>query len=162
MSILSLGLGLEEGRLEKEVGGLEELLLKMKIKYYPKCPQQELALGVEAHTDVCALTFILHNMVPGLQHFYRGKWVRAKCVPDSTIMQVGDTIEILSIGKYKSIIHRGLVNKEKVGFHGLSSVSRLGKIPSSNLFLRLSPRLSHHCSLLAPFNSMFRTKSSGR
>ncbi|KAH7547937.1 hypothetical protein ACOSP7_032775 [Xanthoceras sorbifolium] len=114
LSVLSLGLGLEEGRLEKEVGGVEELLFKMKINYYPKCPQPELALGVEAHTDVCALTFILHNMVPGLQLFYQGKWVTAKCVPNSIIMQVGDTIEILSNGKYRSILHRGLVNKERV------------------------------------------------
>ncbi|KAK9927371.1 hypothetical protein M0R45_024560 [Rubus argutus] len=114
MTILSLGLGLEEGRLEKEVGGLEELLLQMKINYYPKCPQPELALGVEAHTDVSALTFILHNMVPGLQLFYEGKWVTAKCVPNSIVMHIGDTLEILSNGKYKSILHRGLVNKEKV------------------------------------------------
>ncbi|KAF8412344.1 hypothetical protein HHK36_000306 [Tetracentron sinense] len=114
LSILSLGLGLEEGRLEEEVGGMEELLLQLKINYYPKCPQPELALGVEAHTDVSALTFILHNMVPGLQLFYQGEWVTAKCVPDSIILHIGDTIEILSNGKYKSILHRGLVNKEKV------------------------------------------------
>ncbi|KAI6702217.1 hypothetical protein NL676_011353 [Syzygium grande] len=114
LSALSIGLGLEAGRLEKEVGGLEEMLLQMKINYYPKCPQPELALGVEAHTDVSALTFILHNMVPGLQLFYGGKWVTAKCVPNSIIMHIGDTIEILSNGKYKSILHRGLVNKEKV------------------------------------------------
>lgn len=114
LAVLSLGLGLEEGRLEEEVGGAEELLLQMKINYYPKCPQPELALGVEAHTDISALTFILHNMVPGLQLFYEGKWVTAKCVPNSIIMHVGDTIEILSNGKYKSILHRGKVNKEKV------------------------------------------------
>ncbi|KAK2989124.1 hypothetical protein RJ640_027198 [Escallonia rubra] len=114
LSVLSLGLGLEEDRLEKEVGGMDELLLQMKINYYPKCPQPELALGVEAHTDISALTFILHNMVPGLQLFYENKWVTAKCVPNSIIMHIGDTIEILSNGKYKSILHRGLVNKEKV------------------------------------------------
>nr|P51092.1 RecName: Full=Leucoanthocyanidin dioxygenase; Short=LDOX; Short=Leucocyanidin oxygenase; AltName: Full=Leucoanthocyanidin hydroxylase [Petunia x hybrida] len=116
LTVLSIGLGLEEGRLEKEVGGMEDLLLQMKINYYPKCPQPELALGVEAHTDVSALTFILHNMVPGLQLFYEGQWVTAKCVPNSIIMHIGDTIEILSNGKYKSILHRGVVNKEKVRF----------------------------------------------
>nr|BAF49295.1 leucoanthocyanidin dioxygenase [Clitoria ternatea] len=114
LEILSLELGLEGGRLEKEVGGLEELLLQLKINYYPICPQPELALGVEAHTDVSSLTFLIHNMVPGLQLFYQGKWVTAKCVPDSILMHIGDTIEILSNGKYKSILHRGLVNKEKV------------------------------------------------
>ncbi|KAI3755804.1 hypothetical protein L1987_55610 [Smallanthus sonchifolius] len=114
LATLSLGLGLEEGRLEKDVGGMDGLILQLKINYYPKCPQPELALGVEAHTDVSALTFILHNMVPGLQLFYNGQWVTAKCVPNSIIMHIGDTVEILSNGKYKSILHRGLVNKEKV------------------------------------------------
>ncbi|XP_051119426.1 leucoanthocyanidin dioxygenase [Andrographis paniculata] len=114
LAVLSAGLGLEEGRLEEEAGGADELLLQMKINYYPKCPQPELALGVEAHTDVSALTFILHNMVPGLQVFYGGRWVTAKCVPESIIMHVGDTVEILSNGRYRSILHRGLVNKEKV------------------------------------------------
>ena len=93
---------------------MEELLLQMKINYYPRCPQPELALGVEAHTDISALTFILHNMVPGLHLFHEGKWITAKCVPNSIIMHIGDTVEILSNGKYKSILHRGLVNKEKV------------------------------------------------
>ncbi|AEE84671.1 2-oxoglutarate (2OG) and Fe(II)-dependent oxygenase superfamily protein [Arabidopsis thaliana] len=46
--------------------------------------------------------------------FYEGKWVTAKCVPNSIVMHIGDTLEILSNGKYKSILHRGLVNKEKV------------------------------------------------
>ncbi|KAL9167405.1 hypothetical protein ABFS82_05G095300 [Erythranthe guttata] len=114
LSILSTGLGLEPDRLEQEAGGADDLILQMKINYYPKCPQPELALGVEAHTDVSALTFILHNMVPGLQLFYEGNWVTAKCVPNSIIMHIGDTVEILSNGKYKSILHRGLVNKEKV------------------------------------------------
>ncbi|KAK9103492.1 hypothetical protein Sjap_020746 [Stephania japonica] len=113
-SALSWCLGLKEERLEAAVGGMKELIMQMKINYYPKCPQPELALGVEAHTDVSALTFILHNMVPGLQVLYEGKWVTAKCVPNSIILHIGDTIEILSNGKYKSILHRGLVNKEKV------------------------------------------------
>ncbi|XP_068640698.1 leucoanthocyanidin dioxygenase-like [Aristolochia californica] len=114
LSALSLGLGLEEGRLEEEVGGMADLNLQMKINYYPKCPEPEKALGVEAHTDVSALTFLLHNMVPGLQLLHEDKWLTAKCVPDSMFVHIGDTLEILSNGKYKSVVHRGLVNKEKV------------------------------------------------
>ncbi|XP_010934075.1 anthocyanin synthase [Elaeis guineensis] len=114
LAILSLGLGLDEAKLEKELGGMEDLLLQMKINYYPRCPQPDLALGVEAHTDVSSLSFILHNMVPGLQVYKDNKWVTAKCVPDSMIVHIGDTLEILSNGNYKSILHRGLVNKEKV------------------------------------------------
>nr|ABR24157.1 anthocyanidin synthase [Allium cepa] len=115
LSILSLGLQLPtKDRLEQELKGPEDLLLQLKINYYPKCPQPHLALGVEAHTDVSALSFILHNNVPGLQVLYEGEWVTAKLVPDSLIVHVGDSLEILSNGIYKSVLHRGLVNKEKV------------------------------------------------
>ncbi|KAJ0971049.1 hypothetical protein J5N97_019008 [Dioscorea zingiberensis] len=112
--LLSLGLGLPEDKLEAEVGGMEDLILQMKINYYPKCPQPSLAVGVEAHTDVSALSFILHNNVPGLQVHYADKWVTAKCIPESLVVHVGDSLEIVSNGKYKSVLHRGLVNKEKV------------------------------------------------
>uniref|UniRef100_UPI00235F5556 2OG-Fe(II) oxygenase family protein n=1 Tax=Pseudomonas asplenii TaxID=53407 RepID=UPI00235F5556 len=61
-----------------------------------------------------ALTFLLHNMVPGLQLFHHGKWITAKCIPGALILQLGDQVEILSNGKYRSGLHRGLVNKEKV------------------------------------------------
>ncbi|KAH7686964.1 Leucocyanidin oxygenase protein [Dioscorea alata] len=113
-NLLSLGLGLPAEKLEAEAGGMENILLQMKINYYPKCPQPSLAVGVEAHTDVSHLSFILHNNVPGLQVFYDGKWVTAKCVPDSIVVHVGDSLEILTNGLYKSVLHRGLVNKEKV------------------------------------------------
>ncbi|XP_020084016.1 leucoanthocyanidin dioxygenase-like isoform X2 [Ananas comosus] len=114
LAVLSQGLGLKEDRLEAELGGEADLLLQMKINYYPVCPQPNLALGVEAHTDVSSLTFILHNMVPGLQVYHDGRWVTAQCHPGSMIVHVGDALEILSNGAYKSVLHRGLVNREKV------------------------------------------------
>eukprot|EP01018_Ginkgo_biloba_P000061 Gb_21870 [translate_table: standard] len=113
LGTLSMELGLEESRMETILGG-QDLEMQLKINYYPRCPQPELALGVEAHTDISALTFLLHNMVPGLQLFKDGKWVTAKCIPGALIVHIGDQVEILSNGKYKSGLHRGLVNKEKV------------------------------------------------
>ncbi|XP_039121804.1 leucoanthocyanidin dioxygenase-like [Dioscorea cayenensis subsp. rotundata] len=113
-TLLSLGLGLPAEKLETEAGGMENILFQMKINHYPKCPQPKQALGVEADTDVNYLTFILHNNVPGLQVYYLGKWVTAKNVPDSIIVRIGDSLEILSNGLFKSVLHRGLVNKEKV------------------------------------------------
>ncbi|XP_062224406.1 leucoanthocyanidin dioxygenase-like [Phragmites australis] len=124
LAILSLGLGLQnEDRLEKELtqaeaaGAAKEaegLLLQMKINYYPRCPQPELAVGVEAHTDVSALSFILHNGVPGLQVLHGGRWVTARSEPGTMIVHVGDALEILSNGRYTSVLHRGLVNREAV------------------------------------------------
>lgn len=92
----------------------DDLLLQLKINYYPRCPQPELAVGVEAHTDVSALSFILHNGVPGLQVLRDGRWVTARHEPGTIIVHVGDALEILSNGRYTSVLHRGLVNREAV------------------------------------------------
>jgi len=44
-------------------------------------------VGVEAHTDVSALSFILHNGVPGLQVRHAGRWVTARDEPGTIIVQ---------------------------------------------------------------------------
>ncbi|KAG2655290.1 leucoanthocyanidin dioxygenase-like [Panicum virgatum] len=118
LAILSAGL-LGPGRgdaLEKELTGAEgdDLRLQLKINYYPRCPQPELAVGVEAHTDVSALSFVLHNGVPGLQVRHAGRWVTARDEPGTIIVHVGDALEILSNGRYTSVLHRGLVNRDAV------------------------------------------------
>ncbi|KAL5210124.1 hypothetical protein ABZP36_005747 [Zizania latifolia] len=119
LAILSLGLGQPEEMLERRLQGQEhgddnDLLLQLKINYYPRCPQPDLAVGVEAHTDVSALSFILHNGVPGLQVHHAGRWVTARAEPGTIVVHVGDALEILSNGRYTSVLHRGLVNREAV------------------------------------------------
>lgn len=116
LAILSLGLGFHQNKLEDELTNHlhDPMLLQMKINYYPRCPQPELAVGVEAHTDVSALSFILHNGVPGLQVRRGGTWVTARSEPGTVVVHVGDALEILSNGRYTSVLHRGLVNRDAV------------------------------------------------
>ncbi|KAI8535702.1 hypothetical protein RHMOL_Rhmol10G0194100 [Rhododendron molle] len=108
---LSLGLGLEGKELKAAVGG-NELVYLMKINYYPPCPRPDLALGVVAHSDMCAITILVPNEVQGLQAFLDGCWYDVKYIPNALIIHIGDQIEILSNGKYKSVFHRSTVNKE--------------------------------------------------
>ncbi|XP_040378523.1 leucoanthocyanidin dioxygenase 1-like [Oryza brachyantha] len=120
LAILSLGLGLPEETLERRLRSGQEqdedddLLLQFKINYYPKCPQPDLAVGVEAHTDVSALSFILHNGVPGLQVHHAGRWITARSEPGTMVVHIGDALEILASGRYTSVLHRGLVSREAV------------------------------------------------
>ncbi|GLJ12209.1 hypothetical protein SUGI_0186670 [Cryptomeria japonica] len=113
LSVLSIYLGLKEGGLKEVLGG-EDLEMEMKVNYYPPCPQPELALGVEAHTDMSAMTLLVSNQVPGLQVHKDGHWVTVDYVPNAIIVHIGDQLEILSNGKYKSVLHRSMVNKDKV------------------------------------------------
>nr|A0A4D6Q440.1 RecName: Full=Flavonol synthase 1; Short=CcFLS1 [Crocosmia x crocosmiiflora]QCF41219.1 flavonol synthase [Crocosmia x crocosmiiflora] len=113
LTSLSLGLGLE-GHVFKEALGGDAIELLLKINYYPTCPRPDLALGVPAHTDMSAITLLVPNEVPGLQVFKDDHWFDAKYIPNAIIVHIGDQIEILSNGKYKSVLHRTTVNKEKV------------------------------------------------
>ncbi|KAL3503983.1 hypothetical protein ACH5RR_033824 [Cinchona calisaya] len=109
---LSKGLGLEPHEMKEAMGG-EKLIYLMKINYYPPCPRPDLALGVVAHTDMSAITILVPNEVQGLQVFKDGYWYDVKYIPNALIVHIGDQIEISSNGKYKSVLHRTTVNKEK-------------------------------------------------
>uniref|UniRef100_A0A453J5N3 anthocyanidin synthase n=1 Tax=Aegilops tauschii subsp. strangulata TaxID=200361 RepID=A0A453J5N3_AEGTS len=111
---LSAGLGLEEGAMAEAFGGGEDgLVLMQKVNFYPPCPQPELALGFAPHTDLCALTVLVANGVPGLQVSKDGLWCDVEHVPGALIVNVGDQIEILSNGRYRAALHRATVSKEK-------------------------------------------------
>ncbi|KAK6289512.1 hypothetical protein POUND7_001053 [Theobroma cacao] len=109
---LSIGLGLAPHAIKEGAGG-EEMEYLMKINYYPTCPRPDLALGVASHTDLSAITVLVPNDVPGLQVFKDGLWIDAKYIPGALIIHIGDQIEILSNGKYKAVLHRTTVDKEK-------------------------------------------------
>ncbi|KAL6217157.1 hypothetical protein ACLB2K_010374 [Fragaria x ananassa] len=113
LEVLSEGLGLDRKVLKSHIGD-EEIELEMKINMYPPCPQPQLALGVEPHTDMSALTLLVSNDVPGLQLWKDEKWVAVNYPPNAIFVNIGDQMEILSNGKYKSVLHRSLVNKERM------------------------------------------------
>ncbi|XLS67387.1 hypothetical protein HN51_018410 [Arachis hypogaea] len=53
---------------------LEKKALKLTCIHHA-CPQPELALGVEPHTDMSAITLLVPNKVSGLQVWKDNKWV---------------------------------------------------------------------------------------
>ncbi|KAK6939842.1 Isopenicillin N synthase-like, Fe(2+) 2OG dioxygenase domain [Dillenia turbinata] len=112
MGYLGKGLGLEEGELKTSVGG-DDLVYLLKINYYPPCPRPDLALGVVAHTDMCALTILVPNEVQGLQVCRDERWYDVKYIPNALIIHIGDQLEIVSNGKYKAVLHRSTVTKDK-------------------------------------------------
>ncbi|KAK7282574.1 hypothetical protein RIF29_11471 [Crotalaria pallida] len=83
------------------------------VNLYPSCPQPELVLGMPPHSDHGYLTFLTQNGIGGLQVKHDGKWVNANPLPNSLIVNIGDQLEVVSNGRYKSVFHRAVLNNRE-------------------------------------------------
>ncbi|MCL7041031.1 hypothetical protein MKW94_026595 [Papaver nudicaule] len=108
----------------------------MVINCYPACPQPELTLGIPPHSDYGFLTLLLQDEVEGLQIQHEGQWLTVEPNPNSFVVNVGDHLEIFSNGRYKSVLHRAVVNAER----SRTSVASLHSMPVTNM-VRPSPTL---------------------
>ncbi|CAA7060232.1 unnamed protein product [Microthlaspi erraticum] len=107
----------------------DELRQRLRVNYYPPCPQPDQVIGLTPHSDATGLTILLQvNEVEGLQIKKDGKWVSVKPLPNAFIVNVGDVLEIVTNGTYRSIEHRGVVNSEKERLSvALFHIAGLGK-----------------------------------
>ncbi|WOL09972.1 hypothetical protein Cni_G18726 [Canna indica] len=111
LGLISLSLGLEEEYMVRVLGEQEQ---HMAINYYPKCPEPELTYGLPAHTDPNALTILLQDPhVAGLQVLKDGNWIAVSPRPNAFVINIGDQLQALSNGRYKSVWHRAVVNSNK-------------------------------------------------
>ncbi|KAF9610813.1 hypothetical protein IFM89_025054 [Coptis chinensis] len=111
LKAISESLGLEECYIDK-VLELESGLQILTGNLYPPCPQPELAMGMPPHSDHGLLTLLIENEIGGLQLKHNGKWINVQALPNSFLVNTGDHLEILSNGKYKSVLHRAVVNSK--------------------------------------------------
>ncbi|XP_072963691.1 S-norcoclaurine synthase 1-like [Typha angustifolia] len=85
-----------------------------RINYYPPCLHSEKVLGFSQHSDADLLTLVLQvNQVQGLQVKKNCSWVPVKPLHGALVVNVGDIFEIFTNGRYRSIEHRAIVNKEQ-------------------------------------------------
>ncbi|OMO63567.1 Oxoglutarate/iron-dependent dioxygenase [Corchorus olitorius] len=119
---ISESLGLELDYIDEALD-LENGLQILIANLYPPCPQPELAMGLPPHSDHSLVTLLMQNEIGGLQVQHQGKWINVNPIPNSIVANIGDQIEILSNGKYKSVLHRAVVNSKDTRtsiaiFHG--------------------------------------------
>ncbi|XP_074292635.1 feruloyl CoA ortho-hydroxylase F6H1-3 [Silene latifolia] len=88
---------------------------RINLNYYPKCPKPELTVGVGRHSDVSTFTILLQDDIGGL--YVRApdgeSWVHVPPIAGALVINVGDALQILSNGRYKSIEHRVIANGTK-------------------------------------------------
>ncbi|PKA63698.1 Flavonol synthase/flavanone 3-hydroxylase [Apostasia shenzhenica] len=110
LDAISESLGLERSFMAKALGPLQQ---PMVVNYYPRCPQPELTYGLPEHKDSSVVTLLLPDRVPGLQVRMRdGKWAAVDPAAGELVVNAGDMLEALSNGRYQSVLHRAMVNKE--------------------------------------------------
>ncbi|KAI4337941.1 hypothetical protein L6164_016303 [Bauhinia variegata] len=80
------------------------------VNLYPPCPQPDLSLGIPPHSDHGLLTLLTQNGVGGLQVKHHGKWVEVDPLPKCILVNTGDQLEVVSNGRYKSVLHRAVLN----------------------------------------------------
>ncbi|BBG97726.1 2-oxoglutarate and Fe(II)-dependent oxygenase superfamily protein [Prunus dulcis] len=76
-------------------------------------PSAELTYGLPGHADPNVVTLLLQDDVAGLQVFNNGRWVAVKPMPHTFIVNIGDQIQVVSNDRYKSVLHRAVVNCDK-------------------------------------------------
>lgn len=109
LKIFARSQNLEEDTFSKEIG--EKILVQGRFNLYPKCPKPDKILGVKAHADASIITTLLQDkQVEGLQVLKDGKWYGVPTIADALLINVGDQLEIISNGIFKSPIHRVAAN----------------------------------------------------
>ncbi|RZC90040.1 hypothetical protein C5167_044669 [Papaver somniferum] len=108
----------------------------IRMNYYPPCPQPEHVIGLPPHSDAGALTILLQlNEVDGLQIRKEKIWVPIKPLHNAFVVNIGDILEIMSNGIYRSVEHRATINSSKerlsvATFQNPKADTEIGPIPS--------------------------------
>lgn len=94
---------------------IEGKLQNIVFHHYPPCRHAaDKVMGIPSHTDGLCLTLVMAlDTTPGLQVNKDGRWFPVRPLPGSFTVFVGDILEVITNGKYKSVQHRVLVDAER-------------------------------------------------
>jgi isopenicillin N synthase-like dioxygenase len=103
---IALSLGLEAGYFHDRY--MTDPLVLFRIFRYPPVPPQEgePQWGVGEHTDYGMLTILMQDDVGGLQVKTSRGWTDAPPVPGSFVCNIGDMLDRMTRGLYRSTPHR--------------------------------------------------------
>jgi isopenicillin N synthase-like dioxygenase len=106
MAAMASSLGLPESYFADRYTG--DPLILFRIFNYPADPAapQEARWGVGEHTDYGFLTILKQDATGGLQVRSRSRWIEAPPVPGTFLCNIGDMLDRLTGGRYRSTPHR--------------------------------------------------------
>ncbi|KEH17522.1 putative thebaine 6-O-demethylase [Medicago truncatula] len=144
----------------------DDLTQATRMNYYPPCPQPENVIGLNPHSDADCLTILLQaNDIEGLQIRKDGQWISVKPLAGAFVVNIGDMLEILTNGIYRSIEHRATVNSEKArisiaAFHRPQMSKVIG--PTQKLVTPERPALFKTITVEDYYKAFFSRKLQGK
>jgi isopenicillin N synthase-like dioxygenase len=105
MGGLALGLGLERDWIDRNLTA-EPVTLFRIFRYPPVDREVPDRWGVAEHTDYGLLTILADDGTPGLEVRTRDGWVPVEPVEGGYVCNLGDMLERMTAGRYRSTPHR--------------------------------------------------------
>lgn len=107
-------LKLDEDYFVNQFGDRGEVFAR--FNYYPCCSKPDLVYGIKPHSDGSVMTILLPDKeVEGLQVLKDGNWVKVPIIPNALLINLGNQMEVMSNGSFKSPVHRAVANsKERI------------------------------------------------
>ena len=66
------------------------------MSYYPQCPQLDLTLGLQPHSDIGAITLLIQDNVGGLEVLKDDQWITVDPLSDVIVVILADQTEVSS------------------------------------------------------------------
>lgn len=108
VELIGLSLGLDASYFADRY--TRDPLILFRIFHYPPLPPEALAdastWGVGEHTDYGLLTILRQDAAGGLQIKSGGRWLDASPIPGSFVCNIGDMLDRMTGGVYRSTLHR--------------------------------------------------------
>lgn len=122
LDLLCENLGLEKGYLKKAFYGSKGPTFGTKVSNYPPCPKPDLIKGLRAHTDAGGIILLFQDdKVSGLQLLKDDNWIDVPPMRHAIVVNLGDQLEVITNGRYKSVMHRVITQTSGTGRLSIAS-----------------------------------------
>nr|AFH56955.1 gibberellin 2-oxidase 2 [Petunia x hybrida] len=141
LEVLAEGLKIQQRNVFSKLLMDEKSDSVFRLNHYPPCPEVEEfsgknLIGFGEHTDPQIISVLRSNNTSGLQISLKdGHWISVPPDQNSFFINVGDSLQVMTNGRFKSVRHRVLANSVKsrlsmIYFGGPPLSEKIAPLPS--------------------------------
>lgn len=141
LELMAEGLKIQQRNVFSKLVMDEESDSVFRVNHYPPCPELQALkernmIGFGEHTDPQIISVLRSNNTSGLQiSLADGNWISVPPDQNSFFINVGDSLQVMTNGRFKSVKHRVLTNSLKsrismIYFGGPPLSEKIAPLPS--------------------------------